>query len=159
MQQPAIWYNAGRGGSTMPRQLSVAEAAAALRVSRRTIERRVKDGTLATTFVGGQKRVILPDEVLDATDRDVSPDRHVPDDAATAATMMELVALRAELEAVRSDRDFLRDLVNRLLETNDQLTARVLPPGPAVVPQEPPVPPEPIDTIPRRRWRWPLWRR
>ena len=125
----------------MPRQLSVAEAATVLRVSRRTVERRVKDGTLATTFVGGQKRVILPDEVLDATDRDTSPDRHDTDNGATAATLTELVAIRAELAAVRSERDFLRETVNRLLETNAQLTARALPPGPAVEPQEPPTAP------------------
>lgn len=143
----------------MPRQLSVADAATALRVSRRTIERRVKDGTLATTFVGGQKRVILPDEVLDATDRDMSPDRHAGDADATAATMAELVALRAELAAVREDRDFLRETVNRLLETNAQLTARVLPPGPAGAPPEPPAPPSVPAAPATARPRWQFWRR
>jgi excisionase family DNA binding protein len=139
----------------MPRQLSVADAARVLRVSRRTIERRVKAGTLATTFVTGQKRVILPDEVLDATDRDMPPERHDTDGDATAATMTELVALRAQLEAITSDRDFLRETVNRLLETNAQLTARLLP-GPSMGPQDP-GPVAPVDEPPRRR-RWP-WQR
>jgi excisionase family DNA binding protein len=67
----------------MTRHLSIDDAAAALGVSRRTVERHVKAGQLSVTYDTGQKLIAVPDEVVGATvsgesdvRHDVSPTRH-----------------------------------------------------------------------------------
>lgn len=133
----------------MSRQVPLDEAAQVLGVSRRTVERRVKAGTLATTFVEGRKLVILSDELLDATTDDESDVRPT---GAADATVAELAALRAQLAAVTEERDFLRVTVSRLLDTQARLLEQHAPPAlPA---------PDEVSESPtaRRRWRWP-WQR
>src|SRR5438128_424054 len=92
-------------GVTMPRQMTTAEAIAALGLSRRTIQRRVKDGTLATTFVAGHRLIIVPDEVLGEPKRSTAEPRHEIVADAPAVPLAQFDALRAELDAVKSERD------------------------------------------------------
>lgn len=152
----------------MARQVTTGEAAALLGVSRRTVERRVKARQLATVTVAGMRLVELPDEVLDATDRDMSPatpDSDMsPNDATDRDIAGALAGVRAELAAATAERDYLRGVVNRLLDSQQQLLAgRPAPPSLTFGPEPPgPAQPAPGARTPppsRRRRRWWPWRR
>ncbi len=84
----------------MSHSVTVAEAARLLGVSRRTIQRRIKAGELPTSDVAGRRYVVLSDIELSG---DVSP---VP--SGRDATRDEVGILRAQLEAVTNERDYLR---------------------------------------------------
>ncbi len=75
----------------------MSEAARVMGVSRRTIQRRIQAGQLATVDAGGVRYVVLDDTEVSA-----------PPPAARVATGEEVAALRAELAAVTSERDYLR---------------------------------------------------
>jgi excisionase family DNA binding protein len=49
-------------GREVAQQVKATEAARLLRVSRRTMERRIKDGTLSVTLEGRRRLVALPDD-------------------------------------------------------------------------------------------------
>lgn len=122
----------------MARHLPIDESARVLGISRRTVERRVKAGTLSATHDAGRKLISVPDEVIDATGAPVTGDRG--DVSATRQARHDRgdsdatrAALEAELLALRSERDWLRQHVEHLAVLNAQLTAtvqRALPPGP-----------------------------
>ncbi len=84
----------------MSHSVTVAEAARVLGVSRRTIQRRVKAGELPTADVAGRRYVVLSDTELSG---ELSPLPMGHD-----ATRDEVGILRAQLEAVTNERDYLR---------------------------------------------------
>jgi excisionase family DNA binding protein len=84
----------------MSHSVTIAEAARVLGVSRRTIQRRVKAGELPTADVAGRRYVVLSDAEVSG---DVSP---LP--IGHDATRDEVGILRAQLEAVTDERDYLR---------------------------------------------------
>ncbi len=61
---------------TMPRQLTVQEAARELGVSTRTVERRIRAGELASVVVGGRRLVVAPDNWASDTPTDTDRQSH-----------------------------------------------------------------------------------
>jgi excisionase family DNA binding protein len=84
----------------MSHSVTISEAARLLGVSRRTIQRRVKAGELPTADVAGRRYVVLSDTELSG-ELSQLPMGH-------DATRDEVGILRAQLEAVTNERDYLR---------------------------------------------------
>ena len=150
----------------MARQLPIDAAAAVLGVSRRTLERRIAAGQAVATYDNGRTFVAVPDEVIDASGTTADGPR--PDTSDTPDTTRQprhdspaidaiRVAYEAQLAALRSERDWLRQHVDHLTITNAQLTATVqralpAPVAPvAPVAPEPPPAPEPAPSTPPQR--------
>ena len=94
----------------MARQVSVTEAARLLGVSRRTIERRVKDGTLTVTRDGRRRLVALPEGASTVTEdgTDTTEARLSQTLAQCAELSAECAVLRQRVADVTTDRDYLR---------------------------------------------------
>ena len=92
----------------MSHSVTVAEAARLLGVSRRTIQRRVKNGELPTSTVAGRRYVVLADAEVSS---DVSPPPMRP--VATGDNVGEVGILRARLQEVTNERDYLRQELSR----------------------------------------------
>jgi excisionase family DNA binding protein len=93
------------------RQLTINEAARELGVTRRTIERRIQKGDIVASYVNGKRYVHISDN--DATVPTVTHDSRTTDsDTATETTI-----LRAELNTIRQERDYLRQHVSQLTAT------------------------------------------
>ncbi len=151
---------------TVPRLVTLQEAAAALGVSVRTIRRRVKDGELMSAMVDGRRMVSLPDGSHESSDNTplspgVSPSVAAPGPDNPASMSPLLSQLEARIADLEVDRDRARqdadrwhamsqDLSQRLSEVTGTLyrltEAKALTPGPE--PQNPP----------RAPW-WAFWRR
>jgi excisionase family DNA binding protein len=100
----------------MPEQhVTASEAARILGVSRRTVTRRIADGTLRTVEVGNARRVVLE------MPEDAQPG-HGTTPASADGQLAQIAHLRAQLEAVTSERDHLRSTVDKLAGTVDRLT-------------------------------------
>jgi hypothetical protein len=97
----------------MVREMSVVEAAAELRVSRRTIERQINAGILESRTEGRRRIVIMPD-AIDVPDWEPEPQPRavVPRDLA-----VQTARLAAELETLRAENEWLRGLVSAQLES------------------------------------------
>jgi len=89
--------------------VTVTEAAHLLGVSRRTIERRIADGTLIVTRDGHQRLVALPDDTVE-----------VPHDA-TETTEARLSLALAQCAEIGRERDLLRQRVADLVSERDYL--------------------------------------
>jgi excisionase family DNA binding protein len=93
------------------RQLTINEAARELGVTRRTIERRIQKGDIVASCVNGKRYVHISDN--GATLPIVTHDGRTTDsDAAT-----QIATLRAELDTIRQERDYLRHHVSQLTAT------------------------------------------
>ena len=106
----------------MPRQVTVTEAAAILGVSRKTVKHLIAAGKLTATKVGRLRVVDLPDEVVLPTETQPALPPPAPDAALLAA---QLAQAQAELEAVKSERDYLRGHVAQLTQNVSALTATI----------------------------------
>ncbi len=93
------------------RQLTINEAAKALGVTRRTIERRIQKGDIVASCVNGKRYVHISDNHTTAPTltHDTSQTDH--------DTASQLAATRAELETIRQERDYLRQHVSQLTAT------------------------------------------
>ncbi|HUX23643.1 MAG TPA: helix-turn-helix domain-containing protein [Burkholderiales bacterium] len=111
--------------------VTLADAAAALRVSDRTIRRRMRDGSLPYRKEGARLWIQLADAVRGNVDIG-SPGGHAADRAALLADVARLADLVTRLEA---ERDYLRAALAQALALQQ---ARL--------------------GAPRRPWRWP-WQR
>ncbi len=135
------------GGDTTQTAYTVGQAAAALGVSRRTIERRLASGALSATLTQqGTQQVRMIDgaelarfaEAYGHAQAVTKPSATEGNVAALAATVESQDRLIAALEGeVR----FLREQLAQATEQLAQLTVRALPPA-----------------QPGRQWRWP-WQR
>ena len=130
----------------MSHSVTVAEAARLLGVSRRTIQRRIKAGELPTSDVAGRRYVVLSDIELSGG---VATMPMRPD--ATRDETGEVGILRARLEEVTNERDYLRQELTRAhtvlyaMQENKAISAPT---------QEPTDPPRPVQ----RPW-WRFWAR
>jgi hypothetical protein len=97
----------------MAREMSVVEAAAEMRCSRRTIERQITAGLLQSRTDGRRRIVIMPDAVdVPEWEPEPPPRSIMPRDLAVQAAR-----LAAELETLRAENEWLRGLVSAQLES------------------------------------------
>ncbi|MCC7354631.1 MAG: helix-turn-helix domain-containing protein [Anaerolineae bacterium] len=133
----------------MARQVTVTEAAAILGVSRKTVKNLIAAGKLTATKIGRLRLVDLPDEVVLPTEpKPTAPEPPPAPDAALLAA--QLAQAQAELEAVKSERDYLRAHVAQLTQNVSALTATIY----QVTEQKALPAPRPRE----RAW-WQFWRR
>ncbi len=92
-------------------QMTINEAAKALGVTRRTIERRIQKGDIVASCVNGKRYVHISD--IDTTAPTLTYDTSATDHD----TLSQLVVTRAELETIRQERDYLRQHVSQLTAT------------------------------------------
>ncbi len=128
--------------------VSVAAAARVLKVSRRTVDRRIAAGKLRTVDQDGARLVVLEDTPVPSA-TETPPE----------TGMSELVAVRARLQAVEEERVHLRQTVDKLTGTVDRLTISLAQLSGTVVEQQAldtgqdtPEPPRPVQ----RAW-WRFW--
>ncbi len=147
---------------TVPRLVTLQEAADALGVSVRTIRRRVRSGELVSVMSEGRRLVSLPLVPQDHSDNGADVDTLSPPDSDVRRDTSPLVSLlEARIADLEADRDRARqdadswqamsqDLSQRLSEVTATLyrltEAKALAPGP-----------EPEDR-PSAPW-WAFWRR
>jgi excisionase family DNA binding protein len=110
-------------GRQVARLLTVTQAAQALRVSRRTVERRIADGTLPVTRDGRKRLVALPEEASTEPPADTDTTK-----AQLAQALAECDRLRHEADMLRqraedlvSERDYLRQALAAALTTTQKL--------------------------------------
>jgi excisionase family DNA binding protein len=153
----------------MAREVTIKEAAALLGVSVKTIERRIHDGVIRSDLRGNRRYVTIEEADIVAAP------------APAQETDVQIASLKAELDAVRSERDNLRQMaqsqqviisqhlqtINRLVETLQlpaprQESIEQPPPGhdadtpaPAPLPPAQRVPP----ASPRRKRPRTIWER
>jgi excisionase family DNA binding protein len=133
----------------MARQVTITEAAAILGVSRKTIKNLIAAGKLTATKIGRLRVVDLPDEVGFLTEtRPATPEPPPAPDAALLAA--QLAQAQAELEAVKAERDYLRNHVAQLTQNVSALTATIY----QLTEQKALPAPRPRE----RAW-WQFWRR
>jgi excisionase family DNA binding protein len=96
----------------MSTNVSVSEAARVLRVSRRTIDRRIASGKLSTVDVDGARYVVLEDtEVAHALAKD------------KPAHVSDMERMRMEMDDLRTDRDRWAAHAQDLQRNVSELTA------------------------------------
>ena len=106
-------------------QLSASQAAAALGVSRDTVYRRIKDGSLETVTSGsGRLQIIVDDETAVELVGRVASDKNVSRDLSQA--QREIVLLTSQIEDLRSIRDVLNAELAARREGEQQLRALLL---------------------------------
>ncbi len=141
----------------MPQTVTIAQAARILGIHRRTVERRIKSGEIATVTAAGRRMVVLGAEPSSepAPRSDATPERRDTDTAAPDAALLS--ELRARIADLETDRDHWRqtaaDLSRNLSEVTGTLYAlrdstRALPAPEATEP----------DNQAQRRLRRPWWR-
>lgn len=152
---------------TPPQIVTIAEAARILGIHRRTVERRIKCGEIATTTAAGRRIVVLGGEPLpgDAPQSDAAGARAAADTAALGAAVDAALVpeLRARVADLETDRDQWRqtaaDLSRNLTEVTGTLYA--LRDGARALPGTGPEDARPDDAPqrpPQRPW-WRFWRR
>jgi excisionase family DNA binding protein len=106
-------------------ELSASQAAAALGVSRDTVYRRIKDGSLETVTSGNGRLKVLVEEAtaVELMGR-VAGDNNVARELAQA--QREIVLLGSQIEDLRSIRDVLNDELAARREGEQQLRALLL---------------------------------
>jgi len=112
---------------------TIDEAATQLGVSRETVRRRIRDGTLAATLVSGRYEIDLPEEATTT-----SPDRH------TEANDRVVELLHSQVAELRQDKDELRRQIDQLHQEIMQLHQ--------LMGQKQ------LESVSRNRW-WLPWRR
>lgn len=127
----------------MPRQVTLAQAALALGITKEAVRRRLLGGKLEGAQVGGRWYVVLPG---DEGDRQPPPTPANPPGGELAALRARIGELESALLELRADRDAWR----AALERQQQLTALLTRPAPAEEPRA--LPDE--TTTPRTRWEW-----
>lgn len=107
----------------MPRELTIKEAAAALGVSERTVNRMITDGRLPSHTDGRSRIVVVPDEAV-SDDAPAEPAPLSPVAVASVPAVVEIAVLHAKLEALERENARLW----RLVETQEARAAIQLPP-------------------------------
>jgi excisionase family DNA binding protein len=101
------------------RHLTIREAAAQLRVSTRTINRRIRAGTLTETQRDGIRYVVLADVPAQTCIETPTTETHDKTDRDTETLVSEL---RDRLQATESDRDHWRHQAETLSRNVSELT-------------------------------------
>jgi hypothetical protein len=108
--------------------MTVAEAAAELQVSTKTIKRRLSAGDLQGQLIAHRWIIDMPDEVVEGSEDSARSGREPEDKRdrtkGTEGTSSELLRLQAELEETRRDKEWLKGKVDDLTGMVDTLSNR-----------------------------------